>query len=548
MATIRLGDILKDKGLIDDKRLQIALQQQKVSGELLGDVLIKLGFVSSVEMTQILAEQSGMPYEDVKRYPISDEALKLFPKDVAQKAEFLPLDIVDGTVVIGITNPSNIFAIDTVAKITKKPPKVYLIDPDGYKEMLNSVYFFLENPIKSQIDSIVEQSKNAETVAGNTIANLTNLIIMDGIRQNATDLHITPMADIVGVFFRIDGVIEFAHAIPKSAQTGLISRIKIMSQLDIAEQRLPQDGSFTFTFLDKIYNIRVSTVPTIYGENVVLRILAGSTSVARLSSLGYDEKDVNNIRMLFHKPYGIIIITGPTGSGKTTTLYSALKELDLIERNVITVEDPVEYKLTFTKQTQINEKAGYDFALASKSFMRQDPDVILLGEIRDSETARMAIRASITGHLVLSTLHTNDAVTVIPRLLDMDVDKFLLSSSLLAVMAQRLIRKICPDCKVAYELNAREKELFAEYGYNISEAYKGTGCKRCRYTGYSGRTVVGEVMIVDDELKELIYSSASVITIKEKAIEKGMRTFKADAIAKAVAGITTTAEIERVAG
>lgn len=548
MSTIRVGDILKSKGLVTEKKLQVALSYQKVSDELLGDSLVKLGFVPSREMTKILSEQSGLPYENIREYPISEEALRLIPKETAEKAEFIPMDMVDGSLLIGITNPSNILAIDAVTRITKRPPKVCLIDADGYRDALDSAYFFLENPTRTQIQNIVAETKNLETVPGNTISNLTNLLILDGIRQNATDIHISPMANMVAVLYRIDGVLEYMYGLPKSTQSGLVSRIKIMSSLDIAEQRLPQDGSFSFSFLNKSYNLRVSTVPTIFGENIVLRVLAGMGTLLSLDQLGFDEQSVRKIRTLFNKPYGIILVTGPTGSGKTTTLYSAIKELDILEKNVITVEDPVEYKLPFVKQTQINEKAGYEFASASKSFMRQDPDVILIGEIRDPETARLAIRASITGHLVLSTLHTNDAVTVIPRLLDMDVDRFLLSSSLLAVMAQRLVRKICLHCKTTYELNQSEQELFKEFGYDIQTAYKGTGCARCNYSGYSGRTVIGEIMIVDDEIKELIYSSASITTLKNTAIKKGMKTFKADAIGKAAAGITTIDEVLRVAG
>jgi type II secretory ATPase GspE/PulE/Tfp pilus assembly ATPase PilB-like protein len=548
MATIRIGDLLKVRGFINDRQLHVALIQQKVTGDLLGDTLVKLGFVSSKELGQILSEQSGIEFIDLGEYVISEDALKAIPKDIAEKTGFIPIDAENGRLSIGITNPSNILAVDTVTRMTKSQPKVYMVDADSFRDAVEKAYFFLENPIRHQIEGIVNEIKTTETASGTAVTSLANLIIMDGIGRNATDIHINPTADIVNVFYRIDGVLQHGHGIPRAAHSGIVSRIKILSQLDIAEQRLPQDGSFTFTFLNKAYDIRVSTVPTIHGENIVMRVLVGSGPLLRIEKLGFDEVNTKKIKTLFHKPYGIILITGPTGSGKTTTLYAALREIDLLERNVLTVEDPVEYKLSLIKQTQVNEKVGYDFALAGRNFMRQDPDVMLLGEIRDEETAKIAIRASITGHLVLSTLHTNDAVTAIPRLIDLNVDRFLMSSSLLAIMAQRLVRKICHYCKTEYILNDYEISVFKEYGISLTTAFKGKGCPKCNGTGYSGRTVIGEILIIDDELRELIYSAAPVTALKAAAVKKGMRPLKDDAVRKAAAGITTIDEVLRVAG
>lgn len=548
MATIRIGDLLKARGFINDRQLHVALMQQKVTGDLLGETLVKLGFISSKELGQILSEQSGIEFIDLSEYVISEDALKAIPKDIAEKRGFIPIDIKNGRLSIGITNPSNILAVDIVTKMTKSQPDVYIVDADSFRDAIEKAYFFLENPIQQQIDGIVKEIKATETASGTAVTNLVNLIIMDGIRKKATDIHINPTADIVNVFYRIDGVLQYGHSIPKAAHSGIASRIKILSQLDIAEQRLPQDGSFTFTFLNKGYDIRVSTIPTIYGENIVMRVLAGTGPFLRLERLGFDKENTNKIKTLFHKPYGIILITGPTGSGKTTTLYAALREIDLLERNVLTVEDPVEYKLSLIKQTQVNEKVGYDFALAGRNFMRQDPDVMLLGEIRDEETAKIAIRASITGHLVLSTLHSNDAVTAIPRLIDLNVDRSLLSSSLLAIIAQRLVRKICNFCKREYNLNDYEISVFKEHGISLTTAFKGSGCPKCSNTGYSGRTVIGEILIIDDEIRELIYSAASVTALKAAAVKKGMIPLKDDAIKKAAAGITTIDEVIRVAG
>lgn len=546
MNKIKLGDLLILKGLISEKQFRLAMNQQKVTGDLLGDTFVKLGFVSSNEIVHALAEQEGMEFVDLKDYPISEEALKLIPKDTAVNAEFIPLDIDEGKLCIGIINPSNIHAVDAVTRLTQKQPKVYMVDRDIFHEVLEKAFFFLENPIQQRINDTIKDIRTTSTATGTAVSSLTDLIIIDGIKRKASDIHINPTAEIVHVFYRIDGVLQHGHCIPMAAQKGIISRIKILSQVDIAEQRLPQDGSFTFTFLNKTYDIRVSTIPTIYGENVVMRVLAGSGRLLRIEKLGFDDANTKKIKRLFSKPYGIILITGPTGSGKTTTLYSALREIDVIERNVLTVENPVEYKISLIKQTQVNEKTGYGFALAVRNFMRQDPDVILLGEIRDEETAKIAIRASITGHLVLSTLHANDAITAIPRLIDLSIDRFQISSCLLAVISQRLVRKICRYCKTKYELDNDVMLNLKASGNPLTSAFKGTGCPKCNGTGYAGRTVIGEILIVDDEIRDLIYSNASLNAMKSAAMKKGMRSLMEEAIRKVSEGITTLEEVTRV--
>ena len=548
MAAVKIGEILQSKNLITEPQLQIALIQQKITGELLGDTIVKLGFVSSKELGQSLAEQAGVEFIDLGQYPLSEEALKLIPKEVAETAGFIPIEITDGRLSIGVTNPSNIVAVDKATSITRNQPKVYMVDPDSYREHLEKGYFFLENPIQQSRDKIIKEIKDTHTAGGPAVTALSDLIFMDGIRRNATDIHITPASDIIHVFYRIDGVLQYGHGLPRIVHAGIVSRIKILSKLDIAETRLPQDGSFTFDFLNKGYDIRISTVPTIYGENVAMRILAGTGPLLRMENLGFDEHNVKTIRSLFQKPYGVILIAGPTGSGKTTTLYAALREINLMERNVITVEDPVEYKLSLTKQSQVNEKTGYDFAFAARNFMRQDPDVMLIGEIRDEETARIAVRTSITGHLVLSTIHSNDAVTAIPRLLDLKVDKFLMSSSLLAIIAQRLARKICPFCKTAHDLSDFENEIFAERKIPIDKIYKGTGCSKCNGSGYAGRSVIGEILTIDDELRDLIYSDIPITAIQSAAVRKGMIPLKEDGLRKVAAGIISMDELVRVAG
>ncbi len=548
MARLRIGELLLSKGLINENQIQIALVQQKITDELFGDAVVKLGFVTSKELGQALAEQAGMEYIDLSQYPVSEDALKLIPKDVAESTGFIPIEVVDGKLRIGITNPSNIIAIDKVVALTRTQPKVYMVDPDNFRESLEKGYFFLENPIQQNRNKIINEIKESGTASGSEVTSLTDMIFMDGVRQNATDIHITPAADIIHVFYRIDGVLRFGHGLPKAVQYGIVSRIKILSKLDIAETRLPQDGSFSYEFLNKKYDIRVSTIPTIYGENVALRILAGTGALLRIDTLGFDEQGEKQIKNLFQKPYGVILVAGPTGSGKTTTLYAALREINILERNVITVEDPVEYKLSMIRQTQVNEKAGYDFAFAARNFMRQDPDVMLIGEIRDEETAKIAIRTAITGHLVLSTIHTNDAVTSIPRLLDLKVDKFLMSSSLLAIIAQRLARKLCSFCKTAHVLNEDEKRLFQDHGISVENVFKAKGCSKCNGVGYAGRIVLGEILVIDDELRELIYADVPITVIQSAAVKKGMVTLRADGLRKVARGITSLEELNRVTG
>ncbi len=548
MSKKKIGELLKEKGLINEAQINVAIEQQKITGTFLGETLIKLGFVSSKEISECLAEQSGIKYIDLREYPVSEDALRLIPKDIAERGQFMPIDVQEGRIVIGVLDPNNILAIDTVSKYTKLQPVIYIVDSEAYYDTLEKAYFFLENPIKRQIEETVEILKR-ELIASQ-ISRLTELIIMDGIRKKATDIHITPSEETVHVFYRIDGILQHGFCFPKGAQSGVISKVKVMSELDIAEQRLPQDGSFSFSFLGKNYDMRVSTIPTIYGENIVIRILGGSGPLTRIESLGFDPEETKKLRLLFNKPYGIILITGPTGSGKTTTLYAALREINLLEKNVLTVEDPVEYRLSLVKQTEVNLKAGYDFALAGRNFMRQDPDVMLLGEIRDEETASIAIRASITGHLVLSTLHTNDAVTAIPRLFDLGVDGFLLSSSLLAIIAQRLVRKICPHCKESYQITEKEREFleFSKISDYPETVYKGQGCKVCSYTGYIGRTAIGEILIIDDEIKKLIVHREATYTIKDVALNRGMKSLIMDGMSKVRSGITTIEEVLRVTG
>lgn len=544
----RLGDLLKEKNLITDEQIKVAFAHQKITGDLFGDVLVKLGFISSKERSMILAEQAGLEYLDLESAVVSEDALKLVPKAVAERFQFLPVAVEDGRLVIAVTRTGNIQAVDTATKMTGKAPKVCLTDPDVFLDTLEKSYYLLENPIDARINKITEDIRKTGNPQGEDIISMVDLIILDAIRKRGTDIHITPIEYAVNIFFRIDGVLQHQYCLPKLTYSGLVSRIKILSSLDIAESRLPQDGGFTYKFSNKDYDIRVSFVPTIYGQNCVLRILASNISLLRLEILGFSENNVNILKELFQKPNGIILITGPTGSGKTTTLYAGLRMINLLQRNVITIEDPVEYKLNFIRQSQVHERIGYDFATAAKTFLRQDPDVVLLGEIRDLESANIAIRAAITGHLVLSTLHTNDAVTAIPRLLDLGADRFLVSSSLLAVVAQRLVRSICPFCKEPYEPLQDEVAYLKRLGVEAKRLLRGKGCTRCNGTGFSGRTAISEIMLVNEQLRELIYQGASIGALREAAIKAGMVPMVKDGLRKITEGKTTVEELRRVLG
>jgi type II secretory ATPase GspE/PulE/Tfp pilus assembly ATPase PilB-like protein len=550
MPPLKLGELLQQKGLLKESQLEIASAEQAITGERLGETLIGLGFVSSADISQCLAEQAGVPFLDISRYNISEEVLRIVPREMAQNLKFLPLAVEDGALTIGIIDPSNLRAVDKAASLAGKPPKVFMVDTEIFQERLEKAYYFLENPILQGIQKATNIIKRDSSVSGSDVAMLVDYLLQDALRRDATDIHITPTMKSIHVFYRIDGVLQYGHCLPVSAQQGIITRIKVQAKLDIAEQRIPQLGLFSFDFLNRKYSMRVSTIPTIYGEDISLRVLGSSGFMFRITNLGYDEDDVKRLEYLFSKPHGLIIISGPTGGGKTTTLFAALREMDLAEKNVISVEDPIEYRLSMIKQTEVSEKVGYGFSEAGRSFMRHDPDVILVGEMVDEETANITVNASTTGHLVLSTLHTNDAASSIPRLIGFNVDKNTVAATLIAVIGQRLVRKICLGCKTEYSLKPGELSgmEFPEVEGKIKTAFKGSGCSLCNHTGYLGRTAIGEILLVDDDIRSLINSGAPVADLKEKAKEQGLRTIRENGIKKVIEGVTTFEELLRVIG
>ncbi|MDH5464968.1 MAG: ATPase, T2SS/T4P/T4SS family, partial [Thiovulaceae bacterium] len=413
-----LGQFLLEEGIVTQKQIDVALSVQKIENAFLGETLQSLDFITSEEIAKAVAKQLEKEYVDIENSAIDAEVLTLVPKEIALSKKVLPLWIKDGTLYVAAEDTQDLVTSDYLLRTTKHPVTYVVCDKAKLYNMIELHYYQLENPIEKRIESFIENYARGLDI---DVVALLDLLMHNALKDRATDIHITPDVRVVHVFFRIDGVLQHYYTLSKDVHAQMVARVKILSSIDIAEQRLPQDGAFSYQFLEQSYDFRASTLPTDQGENLVLRILAQTDSLIHLSALGLDEEDYQLLTSFFNKPYGMILVTGPTGSGKTTTLYSALQQIDFLSKNVLTVEDPIEYRFSFIKQTQINEKSGYGFAKAIRHFMRQDPDVLLVGEIRDQETAELAVRASITGHLVLSTLHANSAVATIPRLRDMGI-------------------------------------------------------------------------------------------------------------------------------
>ncbi|MDM7272939.1 GspE/PulE family protein [Sulfurihydrogenibium azorense] len=551
---VQIGELLKSAGYINDKQLEIALKIKKLyPSKLLGEIIKDLYFVSTVEIAKALALQSNKEYLNLRDIAPSEEALRTINKETAMQFKILPFKL-DKKLHIATDDPYNIVAFDLIKRRTNLDLEVYIAEEDLLTKYIQIYYFLLENPIEKQAEEILQRIR-VEGI-NNVIQDVIKFIIDSAIVERASDIHITPQNLTLDVFFRVDGLLRYFISFPKETQQAIISRIKVMSNMDIAEQRLPQDGSFSYKFLEENYDTRVSTVPTAFGENTVIRILSKNLSMFTLENLGFRENELKVIIKQISKPNGILLITGPTGSGKSTTLYSLIRRINILERNVITVEDPIEYRFPFIKQTEVNEKIGYKFSTAIRSFLRQDPDVMLIGEIRDEETAEMAIRASITGHLVLSTLHTNTAIDAIPRLLNLGVDKTMLASSLNAIISQRLLRKLCPICKEETEYTKRYlisigfseesvEKVVKEYTF---KGYRAVGCKNCSGTGYIGRKVISEIIVIDKEIASMITESESIIKLSEKAREKGMVTLEESGLLDILEGITTPEEVIRIVG
>ncbi|QJA05422.1 secretion system protein E [Thermosulfurimonas marina] len=540
-----IGQILKERGLISEEEIRFALLEQKATGERLGEILIRLGLVTEVEVARVLAEQTGYPFDDLSAtFPQPNALLKL-PPAFARQREVLPLRIEEGVLWVALPDPFNLPVQEAVVRTSGMRIQPVVAPRSRINRLAERFYYFLESPPERELERLTERLRENPNLEVN-MEDLIEKILVVATGRRATDVHITPSEKTSQVFFRIDGVLEPAFVFPRTLHQRLIGAIKVRAGMDIAETRLPQEGRMPFSFLGESYDLRVSTVRTPAGENLVMRILPLGEAVYHLSTLGFTEEEVRLLREVFEAPQGMFLVTGPTGSGKTTTLFAGLRLLNLLEKNVLTAEDPIEYRLPLTRQTQVNEEAGYTFARAIRHFLRQDPDVILVGEVRDEETAEMAVRAALTGHLFLSTLHTNDALSTVHRLKDLGVNPDLLAATLLAVLAQRLVRRICPHCREEY----RPPEEFLRY-YNLPlehPYYRGRGCDQCGGRGYLGRTVVAEIFRVNEPIKDLLVANAPLVKVAEEARHQGMRTLREAAREKVLQGITTVEEIRRVVG
>jgi len=570
--TDQIGEIFLRKGLITPDQLKQAIERQKLlkRQETLGDVLVSMGLISDKDRVICLGEQWGVPYVELNDLEVDSSVIKLVPQSVARKLKVVPIAKKNGKLTLAMKNPLDIFAIDEVRMIAgmEVEPAIALEE-----DILNAItrLYQAELNVSEQVSDVIKEFETEEiniTSAGDyneddddisiehlrelseeaPVIKLANLIITRAVTEGASDIHIEPARDCVRVRFRIDGIMHEIMQIPKKVQPSLISRFKIMAEMDIATKRSPQDGRISAVIEGKPYDFRVSTLPSVFGEKVVLRILDKSAISIGLNKLGLLPETLEKFESLIARTYGIILVTGPTGSGKSTTLYSVLSKLNSGEKNILTIEDPVEYELPGLTQVQINPRAGLTFAAGLRTMLRQDPDIIMVGEIRDAETATIATEAALTGHLVLSTLHTNDAPGALTRLIDMGIEPFLIASSVIGVMAQRLVRVVCPKCKEQYQppRDALKRLGIEVEGDGKITFYRGRGCDYCRGNGYRGRVGVYELMLMNDQIRDLVLRKASAHVIKEAAIESGMKTLREDAIAKILLGQTTLEECLRV--
>lgn len=549
----QLGDILIESGMLSADQLRTALSDQQRLGRSLGRVLVDMGFLTESQLVAALATQIGLPFADLSEYPVDAGAVALLPDAVARRHTALPIGYDEGRLVVAMADPANVFALDDIRSITRKEIKPVVATKADLIAAINRF-----NRMEGELDDLTTSIDHAEEdtalnavreiVDDAPIVKFVNLLINQAIQDRASDIHIEPTERDLRVRFRIDGVLHEVMRSPKSIASGVISRLKIMADIDIAERRVPQDGRLSVNAGGKKIDLRVASLPVVWGEKIVMRILDNSTAMMKLSDLGFRDDNFQRWERSYTKPYGMLLVTGPTGSGKSTTLYATLNIVSKPEINVITVEDPVEYRIPGINQVQVNHKAGLDFARALRSILRSDPDVVLIGEIRDHETAQIAIEAALTGHLVLATLHTNDAPSAVTRLTEMGIEPFLVASALDAVLAQRLARRLCEKCKEAY---APTEEALVEARWPVevgmpTELFRQIGCSACSKTGYKGRLALHEVMAVTEGIERLAVTRSSGEEMGRLAREQGMQTLRDDGLAKVALGLTTLEEIFRV--
>jgi type IV pilus assembly protein PilB len=558
----RIGELLVKQNLLTTEQLRKAREQAKSQGQRLGAQITKLGYLQENQLSEFVAKQYGVPDINLDEFDIDPAVIQLIPEEVAQKHTVIPVNRAGSTLILATSDPSNIFAIDDIKFLTGYNVEVVVAAEEQIKRAIDRYYDkanSLDDIMGDFDDSDMEVVAGDEDVDVSALAKesedapvvkLVNLILTDAVKRSASDIHVEPYEKEFRVRYRIDGVLYEVMKPPLKLKNAITSRIKIMSELDIAERRLPQDGRIKLKLgRGKEMDYRVSVLPTLFGEKTVMRLLDKSNLQLDMTKLGFEQKQLDVFQHAIHQPFGMVLVTGPTGSGKTTTLYSALAELNKVSENISTAEDPVEFNLAGINQVQMHDDIGLNFAAALRSFLRQDPDIIMVGEIRDFETAEIAVKAALTGHMVLSTLHTNDAPSTINRLLNMGIEPFLVASSVNAILAQRLARRVCGECKEVDAEVLREAMVAAGLSEDEAKAtkpMKGRGCSNCSNTGYRGRVALYEVMRVGEELKEFILNGASATEIKREAIRLGMTTLRRSALNKFKEGVTTLSEVHRV--
>lgn len=545
----RLGDLLVEAGVITNVQLEFALTN-KTKEEKLGDFLIKENILTEQQLIEVLEFQLGIPHIHLNQFSISPDLLQLVPAELAKRTNIIPIRREKNKLFIAMADPMDYFAIEEVRMATGCQIETSIAAKDDLYRTLTKYYDLQESMEAALLDIGATVAETQEEIEreDSPIVRLVNQIIANGVAQRASDIHFDPQETDLRVRYRVDGVLRTERSLPKHMQNIILARIKIMGNLNITENRIPQDGRIKTNVNFKPVDIRLSTLPTVYGEKVVMRILDLSSVANSIDKLGFTEQNEALFRNMIDNPNGILLITGPTGSGKSSTLYAALSNLNEEDVNIITVEDPVEYQLDGINQIQVKEEVGLTFATGLRSILRQDPDIVMIGEIRDFETAQIAVRASLTGHLVLSTLHTNSAVESISRLQDMGIEPFLLSSSLIGIMAQRLVRRICRDCGEDYTFTKHELEIMHKNGIEgVTHGRRGRGCPSCNQTGYRGRMAIHEILPIDRNIKEMILSRSSDSAIRDYMKQEGYYTLLVDGLLKVVEGQTTTSEVLRVA-
>ncbi len=560
----RLVEILEKSEVLKKGQLEKSISIQQKSGGSLGKILVEQGFISHQDLMVFLSQQLNIPPIDLSKYKIDPDIIKLIPEKIARQYKLIPISRLGNTLTVAMSDPTNIIAMDDMKTLTNYAIDLVIATEQNIESAISNYYAAgSEAAISSiiaegegsgeELEVVEEEKVDVSEISAESkkapVVKVVSMILNEALNKRASDVHIEPQEKSLRVRYRVDGRLQDALSIPKSNQRAIIARLKIMSKLDITETRLPQDGRFKIKFRDKEIDFRVSVLPVSFGNKIVLRALDKSSLSMGLEKLGFSPEPLKNFKAALKRPYGMILITGPTGSGKSTTLYSILSQLNTLDKNIVTIEDPVEYQLEGITQVQANPDIGLTFSSGLKSLLRQSPDIVMIGEIRDFETADIAIKASLTGQLVLSTLHTNDAPSAITRLVDMGIEPFLIASSVIMTAAQRLCRKICPYCKEKYEI---PRSVLERIGANIEELakkktfYRGKGCKRCNNTGYLGRIGTLETFIIDDTIRELILKKSSADEIKKYAVSKGMKTLRENALKKFAEGLTTLEEVLRI--